>query len=70
MILSIADTTKLRSERVSEAYGGAESITTTETGLSSLRDFPKYLKVLLLNPTFIFLNLAGSSEGKTKITFS
>ncbi len=53
---------KLRAQRVSEAYRGSETAV-ARPGFGSLRDIPASVRVLLTNPTFMFLNLAGASEG-------
>ena len=55
---------KWRAERVSEAHGGEKGVTPKKSGFGSLKDFPKSLKLLLINPTFIFLNLGGATEGR------
>ena len=59
-------TAALRAERVSEAHGGKGTSSATEhtEKCISLRAIWTSFKLLITNPTFIFLNLAGASEGK------
>lgn len=45
-------------ERISEAHKNQTSQTFTK-----LKEIPKAIRSLARNPTFIFLNLAGASEG-------
>ncbi|XP_013417999.1 solute carrier organic anion transporter family member 4A1 [Lingula anatina] len=59
---SLPGAAKLRKLRVSEAYKGSEGVRQTK-GWESLKTLPRAVKVLLLNPTYMFLNLAGASEG-------
>ena len=54
---------RLRSERVSEAYGGTEAMAVSSGTGINVHDILTSLKVLLSNPTFMFLNMAGASEG-------
>ena len=51
----------MKSQRVSEVCHSVVSSASSTAG--SIRDIPKTLGVLLTNPTFMFLNLAGASEG-------
>ena len=54
---------RLRADRVSEAHRGEQGVTVHTAGFGSLKNLPKSLKVLLINPTFMLLNLAGAAEG-------
>ena len=65
MVLFLAGSTKLQAQRVSEAYRGESAV--TRPGFGSVRDIPMSVKVLLTNPTFMFLNLAGASEGRVRL---
>ena len=62
-----AGAAKLQAQRVSEAYRGSESAV-ARPGFGSIRDIPMSVKVLLTNPTFMFLNLAGASEGTLNVS--
>ena len=53
----------LQKQKVSEAYAGVEFEVSSTSGLRRLREFPRALKNLLLNPTFMFISLAGGAEG-------
>lgn len=53
---------KLQQEKVSEAYNANKKSEETQT-FTKLRELPMALMALLKNPTFVFLNLAGASEG-------
>ena len=55
----------LRAERISEAYQGADNSSSKPGIGGAIRDIPLSLKVLLTNPTFMFLNMAGASEGRS-----
>ena len=59
---------EVQKQKVSEAYGGVEFEISKASGLSRLREFPRALKNLLLNPTFIFISLAGAAEGCTTVS--
>jgi solute carrier organic anion transporter family, member 4A len=50
----------IKAERVSEAHHTSGS---KEEMSSNLSELPRNLASLLSNPTFFFLNLAGSTEG-------
>ena len=54
---------EVQKQKVSEAYAGVEFEISKASGLRRLREFPRALKNLLLNPTFIFISLAGAAEG-------
>ena len=60
-----AGTAKLRPERESEVYRGANETTESPGFGAGIRDIPLAIKVLVTNPTFMFLNMAGASEGMT-----
>ncbi|XP_013188543.2 solute carrier organic anion transporter family member 4A1 [Amyelois transitella] len=51
---------EIRASKVSEAHEGAAS---KSAAFSALHELPKAAAALLKNPTFMFLNLAGASEG-------
>ncbi|XP_053609403.1 solute carrier organic anion transporter family member 4A1-like isoform X2 [Plodia interpunctella] len=51
---------EIRASKVSEAHEGAAS---KSAAFSALHELPKAAAALLKNPTFLFLNLAGASEG-------
>ena len=62
----ISGAARIRAERVSEAYGGTEPLPPMDAGFGmSLRDLFNSVRVLLTNPTFMFLNMAGASEGES-----
>ncbi|XP_061708271.1 solute carrier organic anion transporter family member 4A1 [Cydia pomonella] len=50
---------EIRNSKVSEAHESASK----SAAFSSLRELPRAATALLRNPTFLFLNLAGASEG-------
>ncbi|KAI8437952.1 hypothetical protein MSG28_010617 [Choristoneura fumiferana] len=50
---------EIRASKVSEAHDTASK----SAAFSSLRELPRAATALLRNPTFLFLNLAGASEG-------
>ncbi|XP_038207850.1 solute carrier organic anion transporter family member 4A1 isoform X1 [Zerene cesonia] len=50
---------EIRAAKVSEAHESA----TTSGAFSALRELPRAAAALLRNPTFMFLNLAGASDG-------
>lgn len=52
---------ELQKHKESEAHGEDESA--TSVAFTKIRELPKALKALLVNPTFFFLNMAGASEG-------
>ncbi|KAL0851611.1 hypothetical protein ABMA28_007390 [Loxostege sticticalis] len=51
---------EIRASKVSEAHEGAAS---KSAAFSALHELPRAAAALLKNPTFLFLNLAGASEG-------
>ncbi|XP_045774557.1 solute carrier organic anion transporter family member 4A1 isoform X1 [Maniola jurtina] len=51
---------EIRASKVSEAH---ESAATKSTAFSALHELPRAAAALFRNPTFMFLNLAGASEG-------
>ncbi|CAH2989596.1 unnamed protein product [Chilo suppressalis] len=51
---------EIRATKVSEAHEGAAS---KSAAFSALHELPRAAAALLKNPTFLFLNLAGASEG-------
>lgn len=51
---------EIRASKVSEAHEGAAS---KSAAFSALKELPSAAAALLRNPTFMFLNLAGASEG-------
>lgn len=51
---------EIRSSKVSEAHEGEAS---KSAAFSALHELPRAAAALLKNPTFLFLNLAGASEG-------
>ncbi|XP_048489286.1 solute carrier organic anion transporter family member 4A1 isoform X1 [Plutella xylostella] len=51
---------EIRSSKVSEAHEGEAS---KSAAFSALHELPRAAAALLRNPTFLFLNLAGASEG-------
>ncbi|XP_030021083.2 solute carrier organic anion transporter family member 4A1 isoform X1 [Manduca sexta] len=51
---------EIRASKVSEAHEGAAS---KSAAFSALHELPRAAAALLTNPTFMFLNLAGASEG-------
>ena len=53
---------KLQQEKVSEAYNSNKK-SEQSVNFTKLRELPMALLSLLKNPTFVFLNLAGASEG-------
>ncbi|XP_045524058.1 solute carrier organic anion transporter family member 4A1 isoform X1 [Pieris brassicae] len=51
---------EIRSSKISEAHEGSAS---KSAAFSALRELPRAAVALFKNPTFMFLNLAGASEG-------
>ncbi|XP_049876668.1 solute carrier organic anion transporter family member 4A1 [Pectinophora gossypiella] len=51
---------EIRASKISEAHEGAAS---KSAAFSALKELPRAAAALLKNPTFMFLNLAGASEG-------
>lgn len=51
---------ELQNQKDSEAHGEDHTPTIAFT---KMREIPQALRVLLVNPTFFFLNMAGASEG-------
>jgi len=60
---SLPGSARLRADRMSEVCA-VEPAPAQPKFRASLRDIPKVIKVLITNPTFMFLNCAGASEGK------
>lgn len=60
MLLYYPGAAEIRASKVSEAHESAETKT---AAFSALRELPKAIAALVKNPTFMFLNLAGASEG-------
>ena len=61
---AIAGWREIQKQKVSEAYAGNDDVISAATGLQRLREFPKAVKNLLLNPTFIFISLGAGAEGR------
>uniref|UniRef100_A0A1I8PGJ0 Solute carrier organic anion transporter family member n=1 Tax=Stomoxys calcitrans TaxID=35570 RepID=A0A1I8PGJ0_STOCA len=59
---SLPGSEKLQQEKISEAYNASKSVE-KPTAFTKLKELPLALTSLLRNPTFVFLNLAGASEG-------
>ncbi|CAH1775633.1 unnamed protein product [Owenia fusiformis] len=59
---SLPGSAQIRAEKVSEVYKGSESATSQPGFGMSIKDFPVSLKILLTNPTFMFLCLSGATE--------
>src|SRR6218665_3807597 len=57
----------LKAQRVSEAYSGSESATASPGFGLSFKDIPTSVKLLLMNPTFMSLNMAGACEGRSSL---
>lgn len=51
---------EIRASKVSEAHEGTAS---RSAAFGALHELPRAAAALLRNPTFLFLNLAGASEG-------
>ncbi|CAH2049869.1 unnamed protein product, partial [Iphiclides podalirius] len=51
---------EIKASKVSEAHEGAAS---KSAAFGALRELPRAAAALMRNPTFVFLNLAGASEG-------
>lgn len=67
MLLLIFETgtEKVKAGKVSEMHQKLEDSEAARVDFgSSLSDLPASFKLLITNPTFIFLSLAGASEGK------
>jgi len=56
---------EIRAQKVSEAHcGSSDDNVVNQVGFgTSVKHLPKSLKILLGNPTFMFLNIAGAFEG-------
>lgn len=55
---------KVQAEKVSEMHQKLKDSEAVQSGFgTTLRDLPASFKYLLCNPTFVFLSLAGASEG-------
>lgn len=59
---SLPGSEKLQQEKVSEAYNSNKK-SEQSSNFTKLKELPLALITLLKNPTFVFLNLAGASEG-------
>lgn len=59
---SLPGAEKLQQEKISEAYNSNKAAEQPTT-FTKLKELPLALSSLLKNPTFVFLNLAGASEG-------
>ncbi len=58
------DAQVVRRERVSQAHcDGSEEIANKEGFGTTIKDLPMSLKLLLKNPVYMMLNMAGVSEG-------
>lgn len=65
--LVFVGTEKVKAGKVSEMHKSLEDSAAARVDFgSSLSDLPASFKLLITNPTFIFLSLAGASEGKYK----
>ncbi|XP_066947164.1 solute carrier organic anion transporter family member 4A1 isoform X1 [Macrobrachium rosenbergii] len=53
----------IKAERVSEAYGSDADPPRSSGGYGRLGDLPMAVRILILNPTFVTLSLAGATEG-------
>ncbi|XP_011292793.2 solute carrier organic anion transporter family member 4A1 [Musca domestica] len=54
---------RLQQEKISEAYNANKNVEQPTAHFTKLKELPMALTALLRNPTFVFLNLAGASEG-------
>lgn len=55
---------KIKASKVTEMHQKLQDSEAVNSGFgTSMRDLPTSLKILLWNPTFVFLSLAGASEG-------
>lgn len=55
---------KIQAEKVSEMHQNLQNSEAVRNGFgTSLKDLPSSFKFLLTNPTFVFLSLAGATEG-------
>ena len=63
IIFLFSGSVKLHANRVSEAYRGSESATANPGFGLGFKDIPASIKLLLTNPTFMALNMAGACEG-------
>ncbi|XP_061388194.1 solute carrier organic anion transporter family member 4A1 [Musca vetustissima] len=59
---SLPGSEKLQQEKISEAYNANKNVD-QPTAFTKFKELPMALTSLLKNPTFVFLNLAGASEG-------
>ena len=46
-------------------HKGADDVIPRQSGIKSIRDLPKALRVLLTNLTFIFVSFGGASDGES-----
>ncbi|UYV75934.1 SLCO4A1 [Cordylochernes scorpioides] len=55
---------KIQAEKVSEMHKKLQNSEAVQSGFGvKLRDLPRSLRFLMTNPTFVFLSLAGATEG-------
>lgn len=59
-----AGSEKYKVEREKEVYQGKNKEEGVEREVSGMHDIMVSLKVMLTNPTFMFLNLAAACEGQ------
>ncbi|XP_075151621.1 organic anion transporting polypeptide 26F [Haematobia irritans] len=59
---SLPGSEKLQQEKISEAYNANKNVD-QPTAFTKIKELPLAVLSLLKNPTFVFLNLAGASEG-------
>lgn len=50
-------------EKISEAHNDGSNGKTKSQNFTKIHEIPKALYTLIKNPSFLFLNLAGASEG-------
>lgn len=50
-------------EKISEAYNDGSDEKVKSQAFTKLHEIPKALHTLIKNPSYLFLNLAGASEG-------
>ena len=63
MFFTISATAAFRKARVSEVHANeANEIAKDEQFGKSFKDFPRALLMLLQNPTYVFVSLAGATE--------
>ncbi|CAH1775346.1 unnamed protein product [Owenia fusiformis] len=60
----LPDAKEAKTERYSQAHqDGSEDVANRDGFGKSIKDLPLSTKLILLNPTFMFINLAGCTEG-------